>query len=84
MHRVYKNIIERCCNDLKKTQEAQNIWENELPGNSIGKTQKSQEDVYYDSSEEFHSCHDAPLNSSSSPSMDLQDSTKQRIIQRRR
>jgi hypothetical protein len=31
--------------NFKKTQEAQKIRENELPGNSIGKTQKSQEDV---------------------------------------
>jgi hypothetical protein len=52
--------------------------------NSIGKTQKSQEDVYYDSSEEFLSCHDAPLPSPPSPSMDLQDSTKGKIVQRRR
>jgi hypothetical protein len=33
---------------------------------------------------EFLSCHDVPLPSSPSPSMDLQDSTKGRGIQRRR
>jgi hypothetical protein len=55
--------------NFKNTQEAQNIWENELPSNSIGKTQNFQEDVYFDSYEEFHSCHDTPLYSSSSPSM---------------
>jgi hypothetical protein len=60
--------------NFKKTREALKIWENELLGNSIGKTQN----------EELHSCHDAPLNSSSSPSMALQDSTKERNTQRRR
>jgi hypothetical protein len=59
---------------FKKTQEAPKIQENELPRNSIGKTQNG----------EFHSCHDALLNSSSIPSMDLQDSTKGRNTQRRR
>jgi hypothetical protein len=95
MHGVYKNIIQRCLNDLKKSQEAQNIWENELPGdsiertlkipgNSIGKIQKSQEDIYYDSSQEFISCCDVPFPSPPIPSMALQDSTKGRVIQRRR
>jgi hypothetical protein len=62
MHRVYKNIIQRCLNDLKEIQEIKNIWDDELPsdsieinfkdpGNSIGKIQKSQEDIYYDSYE---------------------------------
>jgi hypothetical protein len=70
--------------NFKKTQEAPKIRENELPDNSIGKTQKYQKDVYCDFFEEFHSCHDAPLNSSSIPSMALQDSTKGRNTQRRR
>jgi hypothetical protein len=60
--------------NFKKTQETPNIWENKLPRISIGKTQN----------EEFHSYHDAPLNSPSIPSMALQDSTKGRNTQRRR
>jgi hypothetical protein len=70
--------------DLKKSQEAQKIQKNELPGNSIGKTQKFQEDVYYDSSEEFLSYHDAPLPSSPSPSMVSRDAVKETSAQRRR
>jgi hypothetical protein len=58
--------------NFKKTQEAPKIQEDELPGNSIGKIKKS------------HSCHDAPLNFPSSPSMALQDSTKGTNTQRRR
>jgi hypothetical protein len=61
------------CN-FKNTQEAPKIQENELPRNSIRKTHN----------EEFNSCHDAPLNYLSIPSMDLQDSIKWRNTQRRR
>jgi hypothetical protein len=50
-------------NNLKKNREAPKIWENEILGNSIGKTQN----------EGFHLCHDAPLYSSSSPSMISRD-----------
>jgi hypothetical protein len=57
------------CN-IKKKQEAPKIQENELPG----KIQN----------EGFHSCHNASLYSSSSPSMALQDSTKSRNTQRMR
>jgi hypothetical protein len=60
--------------DFKNKQEAPNIWENELPGNSIEKIQN----------EGFHSCHNASLYYLSSPSMALQDSTKGRNTQRRR
>ena len=62
MHEVYKNIIHRCLDDLKRSQEAQNIWETELPGDSIERTlkidgnsieriQEFQEELYYDSYE---------------------------------
>jgi hypothetical protein len=95
MHGVYKNIIQRYLNDLKKSQEPSNIQEDELPGdsiertlkcpgNSIGKIQESQENLYYDSSKNLLSCHDAPLPSPPIPSMDLQDATKGRGTQRRR
>jgi hypothetical protein len=61
------------CN-FKKKREAPKIRENELPENSIEKIQN----------EGFHSCHNASLYSSSSPSMALQDSTKGINTQRRR
>jgi hypothetical protein len=40
MHGVYKNIIQRYLNDLKKSQEPSNIQEDELPGDSIERTLK--------------------------------------------
>jgi hypothetical protein len=87
MHEVCEMIIKICLNDLKNIQEQSNIRDNELhgdyiernikgPGNSIGKIQKSQEDIYYDSYEDFLSFHDAPLHYTPRPSMDLQDSSK--------
>jgi hypothetical protein len=42
-------------------------------GNSIERIQEFQEELYYDSSEEFLSYHDAPLPSSPSPSMTSKD-----------
>jgi hypothetical protein len=60
--------------NFKKNKETLNIWENELPGNSIENTQN----------EEFHSYHDAPLNSSSIPSMVSRDVAKGTTAQRRR
>jgi hypothetical protein len=95
MHEVYKNIIQRYLNDLKKIQEPSKIWEDELPGdsiertlkcpdNSIGKIQESQENPHGGSTKEPCSCHDAPFPSPPSPSMDLQDTTKGRGTQRRR
>ena len=86
MHKVYKNITERCCNELKKTQEtqeAQNIRNNELSSNSSGKTKKFQEDVYYNSSKKFLSYHDAPLPSSPISSMVSRDPIKETSAQRR-
>jgi hypothetical protein len=60
------------CDNLYGTRKPPNIWEDDLPGNSILKTQdlkeicpgdftekisEFQEDVYEDSSEEFFSCY---------------------------
>jgi hypothetical protein len=70
MHGVYKNIIQRYLNDLKKSQEPSNIWEDELlgdsiertlkiPDNSIGKIQESQENPHGSSTKEFISCCEA-------------------------
>jgi hypothetical protein len=61
------------CN-VKNKREAPKIRENEVPGNSIEKIQN----------EGFHSCHNASLYSSSSPSMALQDLAKGINTQRRR
>jgi hypothetical protein len=77
-----------------KNQEPSNIQEDELhgdsieitlkcPGNSIGKIQKSQENIHGGSTKEFISCCDAPFPSPPSPSMDFQDIAK-RGTQRRR
>jgi len=60
--------------DFKKKKEEPNIRENELPSNSIEKIQN----------EGFHSCYNASLYSSSSPSMALKDSAKGRNTQIRR
>ena len=58
------------CN-IKNKREAPNIRENELPGNLFEKNKNKG----------LHSCHNASL---SSPSMALQDSSKERNNQRRR
>jgi hypothetical protein len=95
MHKVYKNIIHRYLNYLEKSQEPPNILEDELPGdsiertltflgNSIGKIQEYQENIHGGSTKEPFSCHDALLPSPPIPSMDLQDSRKGKVIQRRR
>jgi hypothetical protein len=103
---VYKNLIERYLNDLKdnvlgslgtsqileslKNQEPSNIWEDELPGdsiertlkfldNSIGKIQKSQENIHGDSTKEFISCCDAPFPSPPIPSMDFTRCRKREV-----
>jgi hypothetical protein len=41
MHVAYKNIIKKFLNNVKENQEEQNIWENELPDDSIERTFKS-------------------------------------------
>jgi hypothetical protein len=60
--------------NFKKNREAPKIQENELPRKSIEKTQN----------EGFHSCHNASLYSSSSPSMVTRDASKGTTSQRRR
>jgi hypothetical protein len=95
MQGIYEKIIQRCLSELKKSQEQSKIWENELPGNSIEKTlkcldnsiekiQECQEDIYYESFEEFRSCCDVPFPSTPIPSMSLKDVAKGRSTQRRR
>jgi hypothetical protein len=64
MHGVYKKIIQRYLNEIKKIQEPSNIWEDELPsdsiertlkipGNSIGKIQEYQENPHGGSTKNF-------------------------------
>jgi hypothetical protein len=95
MNGVYKRIIHIFLNDLKNSQEPSKLLEDELPGdsikitlkfssNSIGRIQEYQKELYYESYEEFISCHDVPLPYSPISTMYLQDSAKGRVIQRRR
>jgi hypothetical protein len=76
MQGIRKMIIERFHTffyNLKNTRESSEIWENELPRKSIGKSQN----------EIFHQCHDDPLNYSSIPSEVSRDASKGTTSQRR-
>jgi hypothetical protein len=64
MQEIYKKIIQKYLDDLKNIQEQSNIQEDELPGDSIEITlkfpsisieriQEYQEELYYNSFEEF-------------------------------
>jgi hypothetical protein len=87
MHGVYKKIIQRYLNDLKKIQEPSNIWEDELPSdsikknmkcscNSIGKIQETQKNHHGDSTKELISCCDSNFHSPPRSSMDFQDTAR--------
>jgi hypothetical protein len=95
MHGIYKNVIHKFLDDLKKIQEQSKIQENELPDdsietnikchdNSIGTMQGFQEELYYDSYEEFLSYYYAPLHFLPITSMTSKYATKGRFIQGKR
>jgi hypothetical protein len=87
------------CDNFYRTKEPSNIWEDDLPGDSIIETldfeekclgdstkkiQEFQEDLYEDSSKEFLSCCDDIFPSPSSPTKVVQVTIKGEGTQRKK